>query len=430
MIDAADARIPEVLAQLEAAEVAALTRDLVDIASPVGEETELARFLGNRLERAGLRVELPEVEPGRCNLLAVLEGTGGGRRVLFGGHLDTPYRGDEEGIRELGAAYQPRARVEGDWIFGLSAANMKGGLASAVVAIEAIARARTRLRGDLIVAGIVGETCHVPVARYQGIRYRGTGAGAHALLAAGVAADCAIFPIPTAGTISVASGGFVYLELTVRAGPASTYQRATTTRASRPRDAVSKTLDLVPLLRAWGEDYTRARTYRGRPAGHAAIIAIEGGLPFRPSKLASACRLYFEVGTMPDDDPQAIVRGVRERLREIEARDPELRVELQVIAAPEGAETDANEPVVQALADACAATYGRPAELTWDGWCTDAALFTRAGIPAASFGAQGRTRSPAESFLTAGEHVDAKDLVRGAEVFVRAGITLAMQERS
>src|SRR6185503_4136296 len=100
-------------------------------------------------------------------------------------------------------------------------------------------------------------------------------------------------------------------------------------------------------------------------------------------------------------------------------------VEMNVVVATEGAETDPDEPVVRALADACVATYGRSAELTWDGWCTDAALFTRAGIPSASFGAQGRTRSPELSFLTAGEHVNTKDLVTGAEVFVRTGIGLA-----
>jgi hypothetical protein len=57
-----DAHVEEALAHVDEREIADLTRDMIDVASPVGDELELARFLGRRLERSGLRVELQEVE--------------------------------------------------------------------------------------------------------------------------------------------------------------------------------------------------------------------------------------------------------------------------------------------------------------------------------------------------------------------------------
>lgn len=57
---------------------------------------------------------MQEVEPERFNVYGVLPGTGGGPTLMYCGHLDTTFGGDEEGIRDLGPAYQPRAFREGD----------------------------------------------------------------------------------------------------------------------------------------------------------------------------------------------------------------------------------------------------------------------------------------------------------------------------
>lgn len=417
------------MSHISRSRIADLTREMVDIASPVGGEQELAEFLAARFRALGLTIEMQEVEPGRCNLVAILEGTGGGPRLMFGGHLDTPYRGDEEGIRDLGPGFQPHARVDGEWIYGLGASNMKGGIASAVTAIEALTRSKAALRGDVMFAGFVGETIHVPVASYQGARYRGAGVGAQSMVARGFLPDAAIFAIPTSNTISVASGGFVYFELTTRGRPGSPYRRGSANVPSPPAtDALSRMLAAVPVLTTWGEHYVAGKRYRGQHCAYVHINSIEGGHPFRPTKLASACRLYLEVGLMPGDEPQEVIDGVEACVREIARGDPESGITVEVIKIGQGAEVSTDEPIVTALSDAYRATWGGPPEITWDGWCTDAGVFTRAGVPAISYGAQGRARSADESFLAVGEHVSAADLVRGAEVFVRAACDIGMQD--
>src|SRR5262245_52744426 len=113
--------IDDALAHIDEKVVAQLVTEMIDIPSPMGGERALAEYLSGRFQTAGLRTWLQEVEPSRFNVFGLLEGTGGGPRLLYAGHLDTTYGGDEEGIRDLGPGYQPKSWREGDWIFGVGA---------------------------------------------------------------------------------------------------------------------------------------------------------------------------------------------------------------------------------------------------------------------------------------------------------------------
>ncbi|HEY7386733.1 MAG TPA: M20/M25/M40 family metallo-hydrolase [Beijerinckiaceae bacterium] len=412
--------------------VAELVTQMIDIPSPVGGEKALAEYLANRFGAVGLKTRLQEVEPNRYNVYGLLEGTGNGARLMYAGHLDSAYGGDEEGIRDLGPGYQPKAWTDGEWIHGLGAYNMKGGHASAIIAVEALARAKARLPGDLLIAGVVGETCHANVAQYQGSRYRGCGVGARFMVANGISADMVVIPEPTSNRISVASGGYVFMELTTRGNPGATYRRGGSTVQVKPgEDAIEKMLTAIPALKAWGEHYLCGCQYKGEPAGNVNIIAIEGGHPFRPTKLPSFCRLYLEVGIMPGQEHVEIVDGVRECARKLQRENPTLAIEVEVVQIAHTAEVSTNEYVVRSIAAAHEATWGARPEITWDGWYADTAPLTRAGIPAICYGPQGRMRGGGSGYYPKeGEHVSVVDLTRGAEVFIRAAHDVCTKSRS
>lgn len=413
-------QVEQALAYVDAGAVRHATLDMMGIPSATGDESALARYLADRLQAVGLRTELQEVADGRCNLLAIVEGTGGGASLLFGGHLDTPYRGDEEGIRERGAGYQPAPREDGDWIFGLGASNMKGGLASALVAVEAIGRAGTRLKGDLVFAGLVGETLHVPVASYQSARYHGTGLGAQALMARGFRTDAAVFAIQTLSAVSIASGGFVYFELLTRSDPFSTYRRASAPAAPTPRDAMQKMLAALPVLQQRMQDAVADRRFAGEPSSYGTPIAMEAGNPFRPSKRPPFCRCYFEVGLMGWERAGDVIAEMQRTVAALNAATPDLGMDVRVVHIAEGAAVPADAPIVAAVSAAHAATHGQPPNITWDGWCTDSGVLTRAGIPAVNYGPQGRSMSgDPRDMIAIGEHVHVGDLATGAGVFVR-----------
>jgi acetylornithine deacetylase len=422
----------EALASIDKAAMTKLVTDMIDIPSPVGSEGELARYLEDRFHKAGLRTRVQEVEAGRFNVYGLLEGTGGGASLMYAGHLDSAYGGDEEGIRDLGPGYQPKSWVDGDWIHGLGAYNMKGGHAAAILAVEALAKTKTRLRGDLLIAGVVGETCHAPVGRYEGSRYRGCGVGARFMVANGVGADMIVIPEPTSNRISVASGGYVFFEVTTRGNPGATYRRGGATVDVKPgEDAIKKMLQTIPALEAWGEHYCAHTHYKGEPAGNVNIIAIEGGHPFRPTKLPSFCRLYLEVGIMPGQEHGDIIDGVKNCLRQLQRTNPTLEIELQVVQTAHTAEVSPNEYVVRAVSAAHNEVWGGPPEVTWDGWYADTAPLTRAGMPAICYGPQGRMRGGGSGYYPKeGEHVNAVDVTKGAQVFVHAAVNICQKDRA
>lgn len=423
--------LEDAMAYVDEEAITRLTMDMIDIPSPMGHEKELALFLEGRFRAAGLETKLQEVEPDRYNVFGRLPGTGGGPTMMYCGHLDSTYGGDEEGIRELGPGYQPKSWREGDWIYGMGAYNMKGGHASSILAVEALARAKTRLKGDVLIAGVVGETCHTPVGRYQGKRYRGCGVGARFMVNNGIAADMVVIPEPTSNRISVASGGYVFFELTTRGNPGATYRRGGATVQVKPgEDAIEKMLKAIPSIKKWGAGYMERTRYHGEPAGNVNIIAIEGGHPFRASKLPCFCHLYLEVGHMPGQLHCDIIEDVKEVARELEREDPTMQVETQVIQTAHAAEISPDEYVVRGISAAHEQVWGNGPEITWDGWYADTAPLTRAGIPSICYGPQGRARGGGTGYYPKeGEHVHIGDLTKGTEVFIRATLDVCTKER-
>ena len=77
-----------------------LTRRLIDIPSPSGEEQEIGRFLASYLQGLGYRVELQEVLDGRANVIAT---TASAPRVVLSTHMDTvpPFIPSEEDGAEI-----------------------------------------------------------------------------------------------------------------------------------------------------------------------------------------------------------------------------------------------------------------------------------------------------------------------------------------
>lgn len=423
--------VEEALGQIDRASMTALVTEMIDIPSPMGGEAALAGYLEGRFRAAGLKTRLQEVEPDRFNVYGLLEGTGGGANLMYCGHLDSTYGGDEEGIRDLGPGYQPKSWVDGDWVHGLGSYNMKGGHASAILAVEALSRAKARFPGDLLIAGVVGETCHANVARYQGSRFRGCGIGARFMVANGIGADVVVIPEPTSNRISTASGGYVFFELQTRGNPGATYKRGGMSLQVKPgEDAIEKMLHAIPAIKSWGEGYLAHTRYHGEPAGNVNIIAIEGGHPFRPSKLPSFCRLYLEVGMMPGQEHGDIIEGVHECSRALQRERPDLQIEVKVVQVAHTAEVSANEYVVRAVSKAHEIVWGKAPEVTWDGWYADTAPLTRAGIPAICYGPQGRMRGGGSGYYPKeGEHVHIGDLTSGAQVFVQVAQDICNQER-
>jgi len=401
-------------------EVIKLTREVIDIPSPMGGEGPLAKYLADRFRNLGLDVMVQEVEPDRFNVIATLKGTGGGSSLMLFGHMDTTWGGDEEGVKELGPGYQPTSYMDGDWIYGSGAYNMKSGLTSAIAAFEAIVRSGVRPTGDLIMACVVGETCHTQVGQYQGARYRGCGVGTNFMVGNGVTADMAVCPEPTSGRVSIASGGYVYFEIKISGNPGATYARGGEEIAVKPAvDAIEKSQDVMAAIKDWAPGYKKAHLYRGQEATNVAIVAMEAGHPWRPTKLAPFSRVYLEVDTVPGQRVIDVIKEVEGLMDDCRSRDPELKLDLSVVQTPEGGEVSEDEYVVEAMSRAHTAVHGVEPEITFDSWVADTATMIRAGVPAICYGPGGRSAFGGSGYYPIeGEHAHADDLHKGSQVYI------------
>ena len=76
-----------VLSRIDDRGMLALLCRLIKIPSFKNEETPVARFLARFFKRRGYEVDLQEVEPGRFQTIATLKGAGGGKSLMFNGHI-------------------------------------------------------------------------------------------------------------------------------------------------------------------------------------------------------------------------------------------------------------------------------------------------------------------------------------------------------
>ena len=136
--------IPRLLKEIEnrKSEIIQLTSELIKIptVNPPGKNyREICEYLSNRLERSGFHVNILRAEGAladsdrypRYNLIARHEGTYSGQCIHFNSHIDVVNAGNGWTRDPFGGT------IEGDKIFGRGSCDMKGGLASSIVAAEA-----------------------------------------------------------------------------------------------------------------------------------------------------------------------------------------------------------------------------------------------------------------------------------------------------
>jgi acetylornithine deacetylase len=181
-----------------------LVGDLVAIPTLPGEETPGQRFVAERLDRAGMDVDVWDIdvaelshhpwysaEVERDEALGVVGrlGTGEGPTLLLDGHIDVVPTGDPADW----ASPPFEGHVRDGRVYGRGTCDMKGGLAAAIHAVEAIRTAGVELAGTVAVAPVVGE--------------EDGGSGTLALLEHGVRADACVITEPTGLAVVPAVAG-------------------------------------------------------------------------------------------------------------------------------------------------------------------------------------------------------------------------------
>jgi acetylornithine deacetylase len=397
--------------------------DLVDIPSTTGKEIGVAHYLVERMRKSGLATDLPLVDQNRPNAVGHLRGRGDGLNLLFTGHMDTSYSGDEEHL--AGDGFKPKAVFRDGWIWGLGANNMKSGLASALVAIEAIVKAGIALDGDISFGGVVGEIEKTAIEEFQGVEYSGYGIGSRHLVTHGTTADFALLAEPTGMRISIANMGAIWLRITVGGTVAHS------ALANKPNviNAIAVMHELQDDIAQWARDYEAGHVYMGEHP-NVTIAAIRGGAPWRLSRNPYSCSLYLDIRTVPGQTVDGVKRDLRRVLRAFAERTGTAEPALHVYVSDPPTVLDETLPIVQALGRAQSAVTGEKPAAIIRRPGADAVHLTAYGVPCVAFGPGGRMHPDTRgaSMHAFGEHVLVDDCVTAAKIYLATALDLCSRK--
>ena len=408
----------EVIKRIDRDELAALTKDLVDIPSPTGSEKALGEFILTWLTRHGIKSVRQEIGPERLNAVGIIEGGANGVSLMINGHMDTSYTGTAEDAmfcRTLEPDDDLKGVVRDGKVFGLGASNMKSGLAAFMIAGRAIRESRVTLKGDLILAAVAGEISRTPVGPYQSEAYRGEGTGTIHLLTHGIQSDYAIVADRSGHSIVWAQNGVAQFKVSTFGDPHAAWGVTREEKAPEASSAILKMIKVLQAIDGWAAEFERAHVYaspHGPLVPKVNIGSIQGGAPFRPNYYPGVCAIYVDVRTPPELRPVQVQRELKAVLAKLG-----IEYEIEMYASKMGYEAKKVGAVIKVLEDNYLSLFGKktptPTGVHASIW-TDTNIYNEMGIPACKFGLGGgrwKFRS---------EQIDIEDIYQAAQVYACA----------
>ena len=307
---------------------------------------------------------------GKANVLADWRPTGAadGRSLIVNGHIDVV--SPEPASLWTSDPFAPR--LEGDWMYGRGAGDMKSGLAAMVGAVRGLQRLGLTPRAPVQLQSVVEEEC--------------TGNGALACVLAGHTADAAILTEPTGGAIWNAQVGVLWFQVRVLGAPAHAGD------AADGANAIEASYAVIEALRELEAELNAAPPplYAGHPHPiNLNVGMIRGG--DWPSTVAGECVTHCRLALYPGERVEALKARVEQTVAAVASSRPELaRQRVEVLYEGfqcEGYELAQDAPLIAGLAAAGARVTGQAPPLFASTATTDARTFQLYGdTPAVCFG--------------------------------------------
>ena len=396
--------ISRITAEVREEEIVAMAGDVINIPSPTGEELHMAEYMQSALRQLGLNVTWQEVEESRANVVGRWTGSGGGKNLMFNGHMDTSNTGREDFLTGIG--YKPSAVVKNGFIYGLGIYNMKGALVCYTHAVKALQRAGVKLKGDVVIAAVAGEIEKTQWGDFKGKEYRGYGFGTHYLVNHGILPDMCILGEPTDMHVVLEHFGSMW----VRISCAGIYVHTAFCEGREEMNSIRRMHELMETILKWIANWEKNAAHGGKKA-LVNLGGIRGGHAWRASRTPEKTDLFLDVRVPPTIPMNDARRNIQQMFFELEKKHSDWGLEFETYVSVPGARISEEHEMIKAIDANHEQIMGKRAEREVVTWCSDASVLSRYGIETVNYGPSSGPRDKE------GEKVQIKTLVDITKIY-------------
>ncbi len=339
------------------------------VSGPLYCEGQLTEQLERLLAGLGLRTQRQSVEPGRENLIALLEGDlpaeRGGRLILFDAHQDT--------VPVEGMTIDPfRPEQRGGRLYGRGACDTKGGMAAMLSALARLAQQRPHGMPSVLMACTVNE------------EYGFTGAAKLTeLFEAGGGSivprrpDCAVVAEPTGLDVVVAHKGMVRWQCRTRG------RAAHSARPEAGQNAIYRMARVLAVMEEYAHNVgSRSGSHPLCGPATLSVGTIHGGVSV--NTVPDLCTIEIDRRVPPGEDAGDARQAAIEHLRLALGTEFPVDHDPPNLSAPALSDTG-NGPLAEQLLGVVKQVKGSCRKLGVP-YGTHAAVYALAGVPSVVFG--------------------------------------------
>ena len=358
--------------------------------NPPGNEQTVAQVLAEEFGKLGVKYSTYEKVKGRTNIAGAI-GEKEKPTLAIVCHTDTVPAGEGWNLPPFKATFKDGR------IYGRGAADDKGPLASAMLALEALKKASVKLRGKLMVIGAADEE----TGNKYGVEYL--------LKEANLKPDYVLVAEQTsADAVEIAEKGNLRLRLKSRGVQA---------HGSMPNLGINAIQKLSKILADMGEFKMKYSPHPLLKGPTLNIGTVKGGIA--TNVVAAEAEATLDIRYVPGQTPEEIIKELKAFVESKKTADPKIDVTIEKISSAPTTELSPDNQLVKITSSAVKTVTGKEPQLIGIGGTTVAKSYLAEGIPALMYGPGDDTLDHA-----ANEYIKLEQILTAAKVMALTAIKL------